>query len=219
MPKTFSEARQYELMVIFGADKSDDVIAKQLETIKKLITDGDGKVLLEDVWGRRDMKYRIKGQDVGYYVVLNFKGESAKMKELREALRIDASILRSLLIKVPDDYIPTKTTEADLDFSKKVKVKEGPKEEKPVVEKKEKPVKKTVKKEEVEEVKEEVKEEEKPKKVKKTVKKEEVKEEVEEVKEEKKEEKKKTAKKDDSLDDLDRKLKAIMDDTDIDISI
>ncbi|MFA6529153.1 MAG: 30S ribosomal protein S6 [Candidatus Gracilibacteria bacterium] len=208
MPKILSEARQYELMVIFGADKSDDVIAKQLDTIKKLITDANGKILLEDVWGRRDLAYKIKGQDVGYYVVINFKGDSAKMKELRDILRIDQSIIRSLLIKVPDDHIPTKTTEADLDFSKKVKVKD----EKPVpVKVKEEPVVVAVKKTKKKEVEEvvEVKEVE------------EVKEVVEEPKEEKEEKKpvKKEKKKEEVMDDLDRKLKAIMDDTDIDISI
>lgn len=188
-----SESRQYELMIIFGADKSDEVMGKQIETVKKLITDASGKILLEDVWGRRDMRYKIKGQDEGYYVVINFKGESAKMKELNDMLRIDPTIIRHLIIKVPDDHIPTKTTEADLDFSKKVKTKEEKVEEKPV-----KKVKEVKEVEEVEEVKE-VKE-------------------VEEVKEEK-EEKKPVKDGKEKMDDLDRKLKAIMDDTDIDISI
>lgn len=193
-----SKSRQYELMIIFGADKSDEVINAQIETVKKLITDGDGEILLEDIWGRRDMKYRIKNQDTGYYVVINFKGESTKIKELNDMLRIDSTIIRHLIIKVPDDHVPTKTTPVDLDFSKKVKTKEEK------VEKKVEPVK-TEKIVEIVEIKEE--KAEKPKKVKKEVK------EVEEVKEEKKE------KKQPAMDDLDKKLKAIMDDTDIDISI
>ncbi|EKD49264.1 MAG: hypothetical protein ACD_63C00205G0003 [uncultured bacterium] len=199
------EARKYELMIIFKADKTDDLIAKELEAVKKIISDANGDIFHEDVWGRRDLKYGIKKEEVGYYVVLNFNLEPSKLKEIQDALRINLGVLRCLLIITPDDYTPRKITEEDLDFKKK------PKEDKK---------KEAAKKEEAKEVKKE-KKVLKKKVVKEEVidKKPEITEVVEEVVEEKKPAKKEEKDSKKKLSDLDEKLKAIIDDTDLDISL
>jgi len=211
------EARKYELMIIFKADKTDDLIAKEAEAVKKIISDANGDIFHEDVWGRRDLKYKIKKEEVGYYVVLNFSLEPSKLKEIQDALRINLGVLRYLVLITPDSYVPTKITEEDLDFTRKPKEdkkKEASKKEEVKEIKKEKKIsKKKVVKEPVEEKPEVVEEEKKEEVV------EEVKEEVEKEKAEKKPAKKEEKDSKKKLSDLDEKLKAIIDDTDLDISL
>ncbi len=252
-----TEARKYELMLVLKADQGDEAITKYVDEIKKFITDLGGDIFFEDVWGRRELAYKIKKEDTGYYVVFNFTIDGEKLKELNDHLRIEQMILRSLLSKTPEGYEPTPITEADLEWSKRARKDDEEEEEKEEKEEK-KPAKKTkeVKKEEIEEEveeapeeepeEEEIPEEEEPEteeapeeeveeaeekieEEEKTPKEEEEPETEEEQEEEetaeeeepeeapeekpKKEDEKKT------MDDLDEKLKAIMNDTDLDISL
>ncbi len=244
---TNNDARAYELMLVLNATKSDDAINKHAASIKKHIEELGGEVFFEDVWGRRELAYTIKKEDVGYYIVWNFHIDGEKITELLETLRIDQMILRNLLTKTPAGYEPTPITDEDLEWSKgrREEIEQEAKEEeaKPV-KKEKKPAKKEVveEKEEVveeetveevaeeptEEVKEEEVAEETTEEVAEEAQEEEAEEAVEEVaeeeapaeeKEEKKEEKPKKEKKETTMDDLDEKLKAIMNDTDIDISL
>ncbi len=253
---TDTEARAYELMLVLNADQSDDTIQKHIDSIKKLITDQGGEIFFEDVWGRRDLAYKIKKEEIGYYIVMNFTINGEKLKEIDDHMRIDLKLLRYLLIKTPEGYEPTPITEADLEWTKRIRKDDEEKEEESVVE--EKPKKEEPKPEpepeekpepEEEEVVEEEKPEEKPeeeaveeeaeKEVVEEVEPEEKPEEEEIVEEEKPEEEaveeevteepepeaepeeKEPEKEDEkkTMDDLDEKLKAIMNDTDIDISL
>jgi len=219
---TDTEARAYELMLVLNADQSDDTIQKHIDSIKKLITDQGGEIFFEDVWGRRDLAYKIKKEEIGYYIVMNFTINGEKLKEIDDHMRIDLKLLRYLLIKTPEGYEPTPITEADLEWTKRIRKDDEEKEEESVVEekpKKEEPKPEPEPEEKPEPEEEEVVEEEKPEeKPEEEAVEEEVTEEPEpeaepEEKEPEKEDEKKT------MDDLDEKLKAIMNDTDIDISL
>ena len=229
MTQSNENARSYELMLVLKADKGDDAIQQHVADIKKLITDLDGDVFFEDVWGRRELTYRIRKEGAGYYVVLDFNIDGSKLKEISDNLRIDQVILRSLLTKTPDGYKPTAITEADLEWTKRIKKDDETEEKEEEAEKpvKEKAVRKKPEvKEEVvalepraeeEEVVEEAPEAEE---AAPEVKAEEEAPEEAPAKEKKKE--KKAPKVEDekkTMDDLDEKLKAIMNDTDLDISL
>lgn len=226
MTESNENARSYELMLVLKADKGDDAIQQHVAGIKKLITDLDGDVFFEDVWGRRELTYRIKKEGTGYYVVLDFNIDGSKLKEISDNLRIDQMILRSLLTKTPDGYKVAAITEADLEWTKRIKKDDETEEKKEEAEKpvKEKAVRKKpeVKEEVVVEKEAEVEEEEATEEapeveVEEVVAEEEKKAPAKEEKEEKKAPKVEDEKK--TMDDLDEKLKAIMNDTDLDISL
>lgn len=102
---------KYEIMLILNPKQSDKEIEKNLGEIKTLIADHGFEIVDEDVWGPRPMAYKMKGQDIGYYVVLNFKGEPAGTQALRKDLLIQNGLLRSMTIKVPEDYVLMRHTE------------------------------------------------------------------------------------------------------------
>lgn len=99
-----TQLMKYELMIILSPKQTEKEIEKNLKEIKGMLTENGFDLVDEDVWGMREMAYRMKGFSKGFYVVLVFSGEPAGVPEIQKDLRIQAGVLRSLLVKVPDDY-------------------------------------------------------------------------------------------------------------------
>lgn len=95
---------KYELMLILLPDLGDEGTKTELEEVRKLIAEGKGEISHEDIWGARELEYRIRKQDEGFYVVLNFSISPLKISELEKALNIHNSILRFLILKTVDNY-------------------------------------------------------------------------------------------------------------------
>ena len=91
-------------MLLLSPKFTDREQEKHLKEVKETLAENDFTIVDEDVWGMRDLAYRIGGNDRGFYVVLNFTGEPAGMPEVHKDLRIQPGLLRYLLVKVADDY-------------------------------------------------------------------------------------------------------------------
>ena len=96
---------KYELMVILSPKQTDKEIEKNLKEIKSLLTENGFDLVDEDIWGLRDLAYKIRGNSKGYYAVLNFSGEPAGVPMVQKDLLLQAGVLRSMLTKLPDDYV------------------------------------------------------------------------------------------------------------------
>lgn len=214
----------YEMMMILRPNLGESKTQELLKEVKDSLTEVGGEILNEDLWGTRDLAYKIKGEAQGYYVVLNFNMGPEEVKALEKTLVLNQSIIRFLIVKTPKNYIFKTYAEYQEEAEKEASIKEEAKtKEKEEQEKRnsrsrrpvakmeqEKPVRATKKVEEKEVEKEE--EEEAPKKhvVKAKV------EKVEKAPKEEEEEVKEVAPREKlSLDDVDKKLKSIIDDPDI----
>lgn len=203
---------KYELMVIFPADLGEEGVKKEIEELRHQIK-GEGEIHNIDLWGKRELSYRIKKHDSGFYVVLSMTFLGEKISEFEKMLNISPAVIRYLLIKTPNNYqfksfqqYQDEAEQAEAEEEKKKKDAQDVKDQserdraakmaarlKPKAEPKPEP-KVAVKKEVAKEVEEEVVEEE-------------------EVKTEKKP--RKAAPEKSNLEDLDKKLKSIIDDPDI----
>ncbi len=94
----------YELMLLLNAKQSEKQIEKALEEVKASAAEHGLSVKDEDVWGVRRLAYKIKTHTDAYYVVLLLEGESAGTLPFRKDLEIMNGILRSMLVKMPEDY-------------------------------------------------------------------------------------------------------------------
>ncbi|MBU0981488.1 30S ribosomal protein S6 [Patescibacteria group bacterium] len=113
---------KYELMVILDPRLTDKQLEKALNEVKSHIKENGFEMVEEDVWGKRDFAYKIKGRSSGYYVVMNFEGEPEGSVELHRELRIQTEVLRYLLIKVPENYKITRySTEKKPSTGRKLK--------------------------------------------------------------------------------------------------
>ena len=96
---------KYELMVILSPKQTDKEIEKNLKEIKGILSENGFETVDEDLWGMREMAYRIKGSSKGYYAVYNFAGEPAGLHEVQKDLNLQTGVLRTMTTKVPDDYV------------------------------------------------------------------------------------------------------------------
>ncbi len=96
---------KYELMVILPGELTEREALEHLQGVKGHVTANGGTVVDELIWGKRDMAYRIKKQDTGFYAAYHFTlGEDANFDEIRQEIRLDPNIMRNLLIRIDDDY-------------------------------------------------------------------------------------------------------------------
>lgn len=236
MARLLSDVQLYELMLIFSPELGEADLSKKIAEVKKATEEAGGKITAEDNRGTQILAFRIKKQDRGTYFVLNFNLENReKIKELNKMLFLDNAVLRHLLMKTPVNYVFKTLGEYAAEAKEIEKLEKQAEEEKAAEEEEKaekrrakiapkrtsvKPARKTKETEEVETEAPEAKEETQKAAAEEAA--EETREETSEKtlaeeteKETAKEAQKKRQKED--LDELDKKLKQIMDNPDITI--
>ena len=73
----------YEMMAIIDPELGEEATSKQIDKVKGFITDLGGKMTHEDIWGVKELSYRIRNNERGYYIVLNFELAPDKLEELK----------------------------------------------------------------------------------------------------------------------------------------
>lgn len=104
--ETQEGTRKYELMIIVNPDIGENGAKNRLNEIKKMITTDEGEIFYEDVWGLRDMTYSIKKHRQGWYAVLDFLIDPLKIKEMNATMKIDPELLRHMITALPFSYTP-----------------------------------------------------------------------------------------------------------------
>jgi len=94
--------RDYELMYVVRPDLDEDGLRGALEAVQGLVEGQGGEVTATTPWGKRRLAYEIAGLRDGHYVIVEFRGDGAKVKELERALRISDQVIRHMItIAVP----------------------------------------------------------------------------------------------------------------------
>lgn len=189
-----TDLQNYEIMLLLSSEIGEEGAKKELNDLHSLISSSGGKLKNENFIGLKELAYTIKKQDHGFYIVLNLELPTEKTSEFEKLFNINNAILRYLLLKVSENHQIKGLTEYNPETEKAEKV-EKVEEVRPA--KVESPKEKIITKkaettEEIIEVPEEAKVEPTPKKKAKKV----------------SEEKSK-------LDELDEKLKSIINNPDI----
>jgi len=207
--------QKYEIMLILNPEMGEEKTKHELDEIRELISSNGGKIENEDLWGVRDMAYNIKKHEKGYYAVFNLTMDALKVKEFEKPMNINQVVLRYMILRTPDKYVLKTLKEYEEERQKELEEKKKSQEEKDKEEmakrtKTAAPTKKIIKKKE-----EEPAEEKEEKKTAKKVEKAEEAEEEAPKKETKPEKKISTKNSKSTLEEVDKKLKSIIDDPDI----
>jgi small subunit ribosomal protein S6 len=88
--------REYEAVYIFDSALEDDAINERLGRFHGLLQVGDAARI--DHWGRRQLAYKIRNRDTGYYAIARFAADATLLPEYERALKLDESVLRHLLV-------------------------------------------------------------------------------------------------------------------------
>ncbi len=102
--KVESVIRPYELMLILSPELRETEITKKLKEITDMIEKAGGKITSEDFWGKKTLAYKIQKHLEGIYMVYNTELPSQFLTELKNYLRIEKDVLRSMIINIPGDY-------------------------------------------------------------------------------------------------------------------
>jgi len=88
--------RSYELMIIIKPDLPESEVKKVTDKVKEYLTKKTAKKVKEDIWGKRNLAYKIDKYSEGYYVVLNFDLNPDDCVGLKELLNLEESLLRHM---------------------------------------------------------------------------------------------------------------------------
>ena len=113
--------RYYETLYIINPNLAEEdyraIVAKFTDAVGK----NKGVVTKVDEWGKKTLAYDIKKFDKGFYVLLQYCGESGLTAEIKREMSLDDRILKYQTVKLSDN--------ADLD---KLMPKPDPSEAEPV---------------------------------------------------------------------------------------
>jgi small subunit ribosomal protein S6 len=94
--------RRYESVWVVNGDLPDEEIKVTIDKFSKIIATQGGTLVRLEEWGRRKLAYRIQGVTRGYYVMVDYAGTPATVKELERNYRIDDRLIRSHTAKKSD---------------------------------------------------------------------------------------------------------------------
>ena len=95
--------RHFELVAILSPMLNQDEASATWDDIKSFISNREGEITAEQVWGTRRLAYPIRKGNYnfleGAYYLSSFAVESAFNRELETYLRLDDRVLRSLVVR------------------------------------------------------------------------------------------------------------------------
>jgi len=99
--------RHYETLYLVDPNLADEDLKDVVDKFNKVIEKNSGIVTKVDEWGKRQLAYKVKKFEKGYYVLLQYCGGPQIFTELQRLLKLDDRILKYQTIKLSDDVDPT----------------------------------------------------------------------------------------------------------------
>ncbi len=90
---------RYDLIFIIQSDVPKDEIDEIVERYKGIVASLKGTVVKAEKWGVRRLAYKIEKQGRGFYVLLDFVGNTPVIRELERNLKFDDKVLRYQTVK------------------------------------------------------------------------------------------------------------------------
>ncbi len=105
MTEETTTSRKYELMFILSPMLTEDKRKSVVGELESLLSSNGGEVVYKDDWAKRELAYRIKKYEEGYYMLYLFTLSNPEfLTEFDEHMRLDQNIIRHLVIKRDADY-------------------------------------------------------------------------------------------------------------------
>ncbi len=89
----------YRLLLLIKPDVPEADFEAAVNQLRTQIEKDKGSVKEQDMWGLRDLAYRVKGYDKGYYAHLHFIATPQGLKNISSALALHESSLRYMLTR------------------------------------------------------------------------------------------------------------------------
>lgn len=117
--------RRYESVWVVNGDLPDEEIQATIDKFTRIISGHGGTLVGLEEWGRKKLAYKILTTARGYYVLVNYAGTPATVKELERNYRIDDRIIRFLTSK-KSDKVNLEALQAEIDAKAKAAAAKAP---------------------------------------------------------------------------------------------
>jgi small subunit ribosomal protein S6 len=105
--------RRYETILIAHADLSEEELSNLVARYGAVVTGQKGVLVNVERWGKRRLAYIIKKQVRGFYILIDYAGESAVVEELERNLKIDDKILKFMTV-LKDNVVDAAALEKEI---------------------------------------------------------------------------------------------------------
>ena len=116
--------RRYETILIAHVDLSEDELSSLIARYSTIITGQKGILVKVERWGKRRLAYIIKKQVRGFYILIDYAGESAAVNELERNLKINDKILKFMTVLKDDAVDPAALEKEITEAAQKTEMKE-----------------------------------------------------------------------------------------------
>jgi small subunit ribosomal protein S6 len=110
--------RRYETILIAHVDLSEDELSSLIARYGAIVTEQKGILVKVERWGKRRLAYLIKKQARGFYILIDYAGESAVVDELERNLKIDDKILKFMTV-LKDKAVDADTLQKEIEEAAK----------------------------------------------------------------------------------------------------
>lgn len=94
--------RKYELLVLLKHDSPPEKTQAAMDKIHSVIDANNGKMLVEDNWGKKKLAYEVLKQSKGIYILYTFLSGPTLIIELERNLRINPEVMKFITVKLAD---------------------------------------------------------------------------------------------------------------------
>jgi len=91
--------RPYETMIVFDTSVDAQAIQIALDRALETIRTNGGTPGTIDRWGKRPLAYEVNKRKEGYYVLVEFSGESVTVDELDRIMTLSDEVLRFKILR------------------------------------------------------------------------------------------------------------------------
>ena len=114
----------YETLFITPPNLTEDEELATVETMAKIVTEGGGQMIANDRMGRRRLAYQIRKFEDGVYTRFLYDSEAAIPTELERRIRLSDKVLRSLTVRLEEDWAEEAKQEAVREAERRARAEE-----------------------------------------------------------------------------------------------
>jgi small subunit ribosomal protein S6 len=116
--------RRYESILIAHVDLSEDELSSLIARYSEIIKGQKGILVKVERWGKRRLAYLIKKQARGFYILIDYAGETAAVNELERNLKIHDRILKFMTVLKEEAVDPVALEKEIAEAAQKTEKKE-----------------------------------------------------------------------------------------------
>lgn len=111
----------YELLFILSGNLTENETTPLVESVKKMLTSQSAQIKYEEAWGRKRLAYPIGGLFQGYYFLTQFTIPKENLNVINREIRLRPEILRYQIISI---VLPTEGDREKLREARAKRLKE-----------------------------------------------------------------------------------------------